>query len=154
MNAIDLRGVVVDGSRVLERAGIDRMGTRPRLAWRCQCACGNEFFATSPHIRKVQRGAKDRHRLRCAACKTDLTPVLHRWTAEEWITIVNAIVAWAIIVRRRYLNFECDICGASYHPRHGRKPPRERRDACGHAHFRDAFDQWDAKWNDWYSEDW
>lgn len=150
MNALDLRGVTVDGARVLECVGVQpRANGRRYITWRCECACGREFLATTEHIRKVQDGAHDRHRMRCGTCKVDLTPRVHRWTADEWIAIVNAIVEWARVVRRRYLDFECDACGATYHPRHGRKPPRERRAACGHAHFREAHQYWDRARDDW-----
>lgn len=101
MTALDLRGIVVDGAHVLERIGTDRTGVRPRPAWSCVCACGRAFIATSEQIRKAQRSTW-KHRLWCGGCRRDLVPVVHRWTTDEWIAICESIVAWAIVLRRRY----------------------------------------------------
>ncbi len=78
-----------------------------------------------------------------------------RYTVDEFRFIVIGIVEWAKVVRQRYLNTECEVCGIQYHPRMG-PPPKERRstkyEACGHAHFREMWNEWDDDTNDWRSQ--
>ena len=56
-------------------------------------------------------------------------------TIDEWIDVMQGVVAWANVVRRFYLRDECEACGATYHPSDG-TPPTERSEWCGHAMFR------------------
>ena len=71
-------------------------------------------------------------------------------TLEEAVSVIDAIFEWARTVRSRYWNFECEECGVSWHPRMGSEPPREATDDCGHAHFREAWGEWDEEANDWH----
>lgn len=67
---------------------------------------------------------------------------------EDAIAVGRALILLARRIRWRWYDFECVCCGASYHPRMG-KPPKEATEDCGHAHFREAWNMWDEKADDW-----
>lgn len=74
-----------------------------------------------------------------------------RLTQEEWNEVLHGVVAWASVLRRRYLREECDSCKVTYHPSDG-PPPKEDESKggwCGHAHFREMWSYWDEEAQDY-----
>ncbi len=83
---------------------------------------------------------------------------MNRYTSDEWIAIVQSLIEWARVVRKRYDREECECCGIAYHPRDGEPPDEsvcgkdEDSCYCGHAGFRRMYGEWNYDADDWY--DW